>query len=97
MKFKLTLVPFVVKSVHVITDIDQIMKNVNFQTNKSLRYDPKKVIHQRKLDVNLSGYEVEQDEVLAALANTDFLEQMGDDDNNSSSSERINKDKVVEG
>ena len=32
------------------------------------------MIHQRKLDVNLSGYEEEQDEVLDALANTDLLE-----------------------
>ena len=47
--------------------------------------------------MNLSGYEVEQDEVLDSLANTDFLEQMGNDDNNSSSSDKINPDKVVEG
>ena len=71
------------------------MKNMNFQTYKSLRYDPKKVIHQRKLDVNLSGYEAEQDEVLVALANSDFLEQMGDNDSNDSSSDRVNLDKVV--
>ena len=73
------------------------MKSMNFQTRKSLRYDPKKAIHQRKMDVNLSGYEVEQDEVLVALANTDFSEQMGDDDSNSSNSDRVNLDKVVEG
>ena len=94
MKFKLTLEPFVVEYVHVVIVIEQIMKSMSFQTDKSLRYDPKKVIHQRKLDVNLSGYEAEQNEVLATLANTDFLEQMGDDDNNSSSSDRINPDKA---
>ena len=64
MKFKFTLEPFVVEFVHVVTIIDQIMKSMNFKTYKSLRYNPKKVIHQRKLDVNLSGYEAEQDEVL---------------------------------
>ena len=53
------------------------------------------MIHQRKLDVNLSGYEVEQDEVLASLANSGFLEQMGDNDNNDSSSDRVNPYKVV--
>ena len=58
-KFKFTLEPFVVEYVYVVTIIDQIMESMNFQTFKSLRYDPKKVIHQRKLDVNLSGYEAE--------------------------------------
>ena len=48
------------------------MKIIYFQTNKSLIYDPKKIIHQRKFDVNMSGYEVEQDQVLAALDNSDF-------------------------
>ena len=95
MKFKFTLEPFVVKYVHVVTVIDQIMKSMNLQIDKSLRYDPKKVIHQRKLDVNLSGYEVEQDEVLVALVNSDFLEQMGDNDSNDNSSDRVNLDKVV--
>ena len=70
---------------------------MNFETNKSLRYDLKKVIHQRKLDVNLAGYEAEHDEVLPSLANTNFLEQMGDDDKNSNSSDIINANKVVEG
>ena len=45
-----------------------------FQIDRSLRYDPKKIINQRKLEVNMSGYEVEQDEILVALANSDFLE-----------------------
>ena len=86
-----------VESVYVVIIIDQIMESMSFQTDKSLRYDPKKVIHQRKLDVNLKGYEAEQDEVLATLANTDLLEQMGDDDRHSSSGDIINLDKVVEG
>ena len=85
-----------VESVYVVTIIYQIMESMNFQTYKSLRYDPKKVIHQRNLDVNLAGYEAEQDEVLATLANTDLLEKMGDDDIHSSSSDRINLDIVAE-
>ena len=71
------------------------MKSMNFQTDKSLRYDPNKVIHHRKIDVNLKGYEADQDEVLAALANTDFLEQMGDTDNNDSSNERVNIELIL--
>ena len=35
--------------------------------------------------------------MLGALANTDFMEQMGDDDINSSSRDKINPDKAVEG
>ena len=85
------------ESVYAISIIDQIMESMNFEIDKSLRYDPKKLIHQRKLDVNLASYEAEQDEVLSDLANTDLLEKMGDDDRNSSSSDRINPDKAKEG
>ena len=86
-----------VVSVYVVSIIDQIMESMKFQIDKSLRYDPKKVIHQRKIDVNLKGYEADQDEVLAASANNDLLEQMGDDDRHSSSSDRINPDKTAKG
>ena len=41
-KFKFTLEPFVVESVNAITVIDQIMKGMNFQTDISLRYDPRR-------------------------------------------------------
>ena len=96
-KFKFTLQPFEVESVYVVTIIDQIMEIMKLQTYKSLRYDPRKVIHQRKIDVNLKGYEADHDEVLDALANTDLLEQMGDDDKHSNNSDIINPDKAVEG
>ena len=86
-----------VEFVYVVTIIDQIMESMKLQIDKNLRYDPKKVIHQRKIDVNLKGYEADQDEVLATLANTDLLQQMGDDDRHSSSSDKINPDKIVEG
>ena len=31
-------------------------------------------MNQRRMEANFRGYDAEQDEVLAALANTDFLE-----------------------
>jgi hypothetical protein len=74
MKFNFTLEPFVVKSISAISVIDQIMKSMSFDTDKALRYDPSKVLHQRRLDVNLRGYEAKHDEVLAAVANTDLFE-----------------------
>jgi hypothetical protein len=49
---------------------------MSFDTDKSLRYDPKGGMHQRQIEMNFKGYNVEQDEVLAALANTDLLEQI---------------------
>ena len=47
---------------------------MGFENDKALRYDPKGVMNQRRMEANFRGYEAEQDEVLAALANTDFLE-----------------------
>ena len=47
--------------------------------------------------MNLKGYEVDQDEMLATSTNTDLLEKMGDDDRHNSSSDKVNLDKAVEG
>ena len=33
-------------------------------------------MHQRRIEMNFRGYDVEHDEVLAALANTNILEQV---------------------
>ena len=74
LKFVFTLEPFVVKTILATNIIDQILRSMGFETNKALRYDPKKVMHQRRIDANFKGYDAEQDEVLAALANTDLLE-----------------------
>ena len=49
---------------------------MSFNTNKALRYDPKGIMHQRRVEMNLRGYDAEHDEMLAALANTDLLEQL---------------------
>lgn len=95
MKFNFTLEPFVVRSIYAITVLDQILKSMNFQIEKSLRYDPKKVNHQMRLDMNLKGYEAEHGEVLVALANTGLLEQIEDGDRNNSSSERNNTNKAI--
>ena len=74
MNFNYTLEPFVVKYVVEISVIDQILRSMSFEHDKYLRYDPNRIIHQRRLDVNLKRYEAEQDEVLASLANTDLFE-----------------------
>ena len=90
MKFNFTIEPFVVKSAYDIIGIDQILRSMNFETDKALRYDPKGEMHQRRMDMNFKGYDVDQDEVLVALANTDLWEQLEVGDRNSSSSERNN-------
>ena len=57
MKLNFTLEPFVVKSISTILVIDQILRSMSFEHDKALRYDPNKVIHQRRLDLNIRGYE----------------------------------------
>ena len=74
MKFVFTLEPFVVESFFVVTAIDQIIRSMIYDTDKALRYDTKGVMHQRRINKNFKGYEAEQDEVLASLANTDLFE-----------------------
>ena len=59
MKFVFTLETFVVKSIFVVIAIDQIIRSMSFDTDKALRYDPKGVMHQRRIDMNFKGYEVE--------------------------------------
>ena len=90
MKFIFTLEPFVVKFVFAITTIDQIIRSMSFEIDKALRYDPKGVMHQRRIDMSFKGYDADQDEVLAALANTDLFEQIEVGDRSSNNSERSN-------
>ena len=52
LKFVFTLEPFVVKSISVANIIDQIMRSMNFDTDKALRYDPKGIMHQRRVEMN---------------------------------------------
>ena len=56
MKFVFTLEPFVVKSIFVVAAIDQIIRSMSFDTDKSLRYDPRGIMHQRRIDMNFKGY-----------------------------------------
>ena len=74
LKFVFTMEPFVVKSVLAANVLDQVLRSMGFESDKTLRYDPKGIMNQRRMEANFRGYEAEQDEVLAALANTDFLE-----------------------
>ena len=74
LKFVFTLEPFVVKSILATNTIDQIIRSMSFETDKALRYDPRGIMHQRRIEMNFRGYDVEHDEVLVALANTDLLE-----------------------
>jgi hypothetical protein len=60
-KFNFTIEPFVVKYAYAIIAIDQILRSMSFETDKALRYDPKGVINQRRMDVNFKGYDDDQD------------------------------------
>ena len=75
-----------VKSVLAANVLDRVLKSMGFESDKALRYDPKGVMNQRRMEASFRGYEAEQDEVLAALANTDFLETV--DSANGSSNEQ---------
>lgn len=55
----------------------------------------RKIINQRNIEVNMSGYEVEKDEILVSLANSDSLEQVEDKDNIDSGKDTINLDKAT--
>jgi len=50
LKFFFTLEPFVVKTIFVANVIDQIMRSMSFDTDKALRYDPKGIMHQRRVE-----------------------------------------------
>ena len=77
-----------VKSVLAANILDQILKSMGFESDKTLRYDPKGIINQRRMDVGFRGYEAEQDKVLAALANTDILEPVNSEDGSSNEREK---------
>ena len=59
LKFVFTLEPFVVKNILAANIIDQILRSMGFETDKSLRYDPKGVMHQRRMEANFKGYDAE--------------------------------------
>ena len=49
MKFKYTIEPFVVNSTTALTIVRNILKSMNFQVDKKVKYDPKHIISQRKV------------------------------------------------
>ena len=60
LKFVFTLEPFVVKFVFAVNIIDQILRSMGFEIDKSLRYDPKGIMNQRRMgqilkDMMLNG------------------------------------------
>ena len=59
LKFVFTLEPFVVKIIFVANITDQILRSMSFETDKALRYDPKGVMHQRRIEMNFKGYDAE--------------------------------------
>ena len=59
LKFVFTLEPFVVKTILAANITDQILRSINFETDKALRYDPKGVMHQRRIEMNFKGYDAE--------------------------------------
>ena len=90
LKFVFTLEPFVVKSILAANTVDQIIRSMSFDTDKTLRYDPRGIMHQRRIEMNFRGYDAEHDEVLAALANTDLLEQVEFGNGSSSNGDQSN-------
>lgn len=90
MKFVFTLEPFAVKSISVASIIDQIMRSMSFDSDKALRYDPKGIMHQRRIKMNFRGYDAEHDEVLATLVNTDLLEHVELGNGSSSNGDQSN-------
>ena len=46
---------------------------MGFPRDKVVKYDPKGIIDQRKTDAGIGHYNVDSDELLAALANCDLL------------------------
>ena len=81
-----------VKSVLAANVLDQILKSMGFESDKALRYDPKGIMNQRRMDASFRGYEAEQDEVLAALANTDVLEAIDSENGSSNEQEKDPQD-----
>jgi len=95
LKFVFTLEPFVVKSILATNTIDQIIRSMSFATDKALRYDPRGIMHQRRIEMNFRGYDAEYDEVLAALANTNLLEKVELGNGSSSNGDQSNQNQDV--
>jgi hypothetical protein len=78
MKFKYTMEPFVVNTTSSLSIIQNILKTMNFQFDKKLKYDPKHIISQRKTTSRMGTYEHKHDESLALMANKSYIEDGAD-------------------
>ena len=74
LKFKWIIEPFVRDFFPALYKIEIILKSMGFLTDKDVKYDPKGIMDQRKVDAGIGHYNADPDELLAALANSDFLE-----------------------
>lgn len=68
---------------------------MSFDIGKAPRYDPRGIMHQRRIDMNFKGYEAEHDEVLVSLANTDLFEQIEVGNGSSNNSDRRSQGKAT--
>ena len=78
MKFKYNMEPFVVNTTSSLSIIQNILKSMNFQLDKKLKYDPKHIISQTKTTLRMGTYEHKEDEALALMANKSYIEHGAD-------------------
>lgn len=72
MKFKYTMEPFVVNSTFALLIIQGILRNMNFQLDRKIKYDPKHVISQRKASCKIGTYDHQDDEELEEKDNQKY-------------------------
>ena len=68
---------------------------MSFDTDKARRYDPRGIMHQRRIEMNFRGYDVEHDEVLATLANSDLLEQVELGNGSNNNGDKSNQNQAI--
>ena len=71
------------------------MKSVNFQRDKRINYDPKHIISQTKTTSRLGTYEHVENEVLALIANHNYIEQDVNMSNNDREEDKGSKEQAM--
>lgn len=95
LKFKWTMDPFVIDYFPALYKNENIMKSTGFPIDRSVIYDPKGIIDQRKIDAGIGHYNADLDELLATLANCDFLEPITDIEFSDNTSNIVEVDKAT--